>query len=118
MSDSKSAGSTEGHEVVLRQRYNDPMKLKKVLDEMFGEGKYRVQTRSTRWILRVPEPMPKVNASNLISVSDTKISRSFRKNWPKSRRRSARIIMAKTFQEGQETGAVVWAGAYGLSYYR
>lgn len=59
MSDSKSAGSTEGHEVVLRQRYNDPMKLKKVLDEMFGEGKYRVQTRSTRWILRVPEPMPK-----------------------------------------------------------
>ncbi|KAI0880776.1 uncharacterized protein GGS22DRAFT_80021 [Annulohypoxylon maeteangense] len=48
-----------GNEVLLRQRYNDPIKLKKVLDEMFGEGKYGVQTRSTRWILRLPEAMPK-----------------------------------------------------------
>ncbi len=33
------------HVVVLRQKYNDPLKLKNTLDTLYGEGNYKVKVR-------------------------------------------------------------------------
>jgi len=40
------SGSKNWHEVVLRQKYNDPRKLKESLDTMYGQGGYQVKVRS------------------------------------------------------------------------
>ncbi|KAI1105657.1 hypothetical protein F4804DRAFT_331080 [Jackrogersella minutella] len=45
----------EWHEVVLKQKYNDPLKLKKSLDGLYGQGKYKVRTKANRYILQLPE---------------------------------------------------------------
>lgn len=58
MTDSSPPSEKEPpYEVVLRQKYNDPLKLKKSLDEMYGKGKYMVTLRANRYILRLPEPL-------------------------------------------------------------
>ncbi|KAI1477293.1 hypothetical protein F4774DRAFT_389532 [Daldinia eschscholtzii] len=44
------------HEVVLRQKYNDPLKLKNSLDSMYGQNKYKVRIKANRYILQLPEP--------------------------------------------------------------
>ncbi|KAI0600868.1 hypothetical protein F4775DRAFT_509151 [Biscogniauxia sp. FL1348] len=36
------------HEVVLRQKYNDPRKLKESLDTMYGQGGYQVKIKANR----------------------------------------------------------------------
>ncbi|KAI2470510.1 hypothetical protein F4781DRAFT_175311 [Annulohypoxylon bovei var. microspora] len=72
MPESKSPpGNVGWHEVVLRQKYNDQMKLKVALDEMYGQGKYGVKMRATRWILQLPEPIPEVNLPDAVSKTDT-----------------------------------------------
>ncbi|KAK4108503.1 hypothetical protein N656DRAFT_784001 [Canariomyces notabilis] len=42
---------------MLRQKYNDPRKLKQVLDKVYGSGNYLVKIMSERWILYLPEPL-------------------------------------------------------------
>jgi len=44
-------------EHVLRKKYTDPMKLKESLDDIYGEGKYRVMEKGGRWILGLSNPM-------------------------------------------------------------
>ncbi|KAI1393170.1 uncharacterized protein F4822DRAFT_383740 [Hypoxylon trugodes] len=43
------------HDIVLKTKYNDPLKLKSSLDSMYGKGKYRVKVRANRYILQLPE---------------------------------------------------------------
>ncbi|KAK0725506.1 hypothetical protein B0H67DRAFT_570708 [Lasiosphaeris hirsuta] len=54
MSNSQDPG---WHEEVMRQKYNDPRKLKDFLDKTYGSGNYLVKIRSNRWILCLPEPL-------------------------------------------------------------
>ncbi|KAI1489255.1 hypothetical protein F5X96DRAFT_641605 [Biscogniauxia mediterranea] len=51
------SGSKDWHEVVLRQKYNDPRKLKESLDTMYGQGGYQVKTKANRYILKLPVPL-------------------------------------------------------------
>ncbi|KAH7311522.1 hypothetical protein B0I35DRAFT_438242 [Stachybotrys elegans] len=44
-------------EQVMRQKYNDPVKLRDYLDETYGPDNYLVKTRSNRWILCLPAPL-------------------------------------------------------------
>ncbi|KAI1642504.1 uncharacterized protein F4817DRAFT_294798 [Daldinia loculata] len=44
------------YEVVLKQKYNDPQKLKSSLDSMYGQGRYKVKIKASRYILQLPEP--------------------------------------------------------------
>ncbi|KAH9908536.1 hypothetical protein F4778DRAFT_350697 [Xylariomycetidae sp. FL2044] len=50
-----SGGPADLYEVVLRQKYNDPRKLKAILDDSYGFGKYRVKIRANRYILMLPQ---------------------------------------------------------------
>ncbi|KAK7224313.1 hypothetical protein V2G26_012316 [Clonostachys chloroleuca] len=56
---SKQPSSGQGplYEEVMRQKYNDPAKLRDLLDELYGRGNYSVKTKSSRWILRLPAPL-------------------------------------------------------------
>lgn len=57
MSDSRSTPANAGwHDVILRQKYNNPTKLKNALDSMYGQGRYKVMIRANRYILQLPEP--------------------------------------------------------------
>lgn len=51
----------------MRQRYNNPSKLKEILDQMFGPGKYRVTIQSERYILHLPQPL---QAGELDKIED------------------------------------------------
>jgi hypothetical protein len=58
MASSRGSSRSQGwHEQILRQKYNDPRRLKEYLDEAYGPGNYLVKTKSNRWILCLPEPM-------------------------------------------------------------
>ncbi|OTB02219.1 hypothetical protein M426DRAFT_322795 [Hypoxylon sp. CI-4A] len=66
MPDSKLlTGHAAWHEVILRQKYNDPLKLKDSLNNLYGEGRYKVKTRANRYILQVPEPMQQAQIAEL-----------------------------------------------------
>ncbi|KAK3346875.1 hypothetical protein B0T25DRAFT_553072 [Lasiosphaeria hispida] len=45
------------HEELMRQKYNDPRKLKDFLDKTYGFGNYLVKIRRNRWILCLPEQL-------------------------------------------------------------
>ncbi|KAK4175752.1 hypothetical protein QBC36DRAFT_330733 [Triangularia setosa] len=45
------------YEHVMRQKYNDPRKLKSWLDAAYPSGNYAVKIRDNRWILSLPEPL-------------------------------------------------------------
>ncbi|KAI0097136.1 hypothetical protein F4814DRAFT_453665 [Daldinia grandis] len=49
---------TAWHEVVLKQKYNDPRKLKNTLDSLYGNDNYKI--KSGRYILQLPEPLDEV----------------------------------------------------------
>ncbi|KAI0012556.1 hypothetical protein F4779DRAFT_40547 [Xylariaceae sp. FL0662B] len=53
------------HETVLRQKYNDPMKLKNLLDNAYGQGRYNVKIKANRYILRLPEPLNEVQLAEM-----------------------------------------------------
>ncbi|KAI1465107.1 uncharacterized protein F4812DRAFT_132306 [Daldinia caldariorum] len=55
------------HEVVLRQKYNDPLKLKNSLDSMYGQDRYKVRVKSGRYILqlKLQEPPPEGQIAEL-----------------------------------------------------
>ncbi|KAI1799226.1 hypothetical protein F4811DRAFT_544927 [Daldinia bambusicola] len=55
------------HEVVLRQKYNDPQKLKNSLDSMYGPDRYKVRVKSGRYILQLQlqEPPPESQIAEL-----------------------------------------------------
>ncbi|KAI0378688.1 hypothetical protein F5Y04DRAFT_143530 [Hypomontagnella monticulosa] len=56
------------HNVVLKQKYNDPLKLKATLDGIYGKGQYRVTTRANRYILQLPEKLNEVNEPSVAFV--------------------------------------------------
>ncbi|KAI2609182.1 hypothetical protein GGR54DRAFT_387613 [Hypoxylon sp. NC1633] len=68
MSGSQSSRQAQYHEVVLRQKYNDPMKLKNSLDRRFGAGMYRVKTKANRYILLLPYLLHEVNRPSIPSM--------------------------------------------------
>jgi hypothetical protein len=72
MASSRGSSRSQGwHEQILRQKYNDPRRLKEYLDEAYGPGNYLVKTKSNRWILCLPEPMNQVPDSLLFSSTSS-----------------------------------------------
>ncbi|KAI1759184.1 hypothetical protein GGR53DRAFT_471605 [Hypoxylon sp. FL1150] len=55
------------HEVVLRQKYNDPTRLKASLDSIYGPGRYIVKIKANRYYLQLPEPLLEVNRPVILS---------------------------------------------------
>ncbi|KAK3387899.1 hypothetical protein B0H63DRAFT_471130 [Podospora didyma] len=54
---SSQASSASWSENVLPKKYRDPLKLKETLNEIYGEGQYRVKIRGDRFIVALPRPM-------------------------------------------------------------
>ncbi|KAI5860608.1 hypothetical protein GGS23DRAFT_599416 [Durotheca rogersii] len=68
-----SQGSPEPatwHEILLRNKYNNPMKLKDVLDKMYGKGKYRIRSKSSNLVLLLPEPLKEVPSLSICHFRD------------------------------------------------
>ncbi|CCF43530.1 hypothetical protein CH063_13205 [Colletotrichum higginsianum] len=53
------------HEQLMRAKYLDQRKLKNSLDSIYGEGKYQVKERASRYILMLPTPMKKDDLAQL-----------------------------------------------------
>ncbi|KAK1752026.1 hypothetical protein QBC47DRAFT_416510 [Echria macrotheca] len=45
------------HKKVMKQKYNDPDKLREYLDATYGPGNWRVEVKSTnRWMIALTRP--------------------------------------------------------------
>ncbi|KAK4202403.1 hypothetical protein QBC40DRAFT_44056 [Triangularia verruculosa] len=58
------------YEHVMRQKYNDPRKLKTWLDATYPLGNYAVKVKDNRWILSLPEPLSDVSIHTNLMIED------------------------------------------------
>ncbi|GAB1314606.1 hypothetical protein MFIFM68171_04816 [Madurella fahalii] len=50
------------HKKVMKQKYNDPDKLKEYLDAVYGPGNWRVEVKSNnRWMIGLTRPWQEVS---------------------------------------------------------